>query len=107
MTQETKTRYEVIKEAFEARKDVETDRIFDALLEEGVKNGSYETIAIVETLDEARQIMADNPTTVKKESAFATWVQSAYIIYAEEQEWNEDDGEWIPTGCYESAPIVD
>lgn len=105
MTQEIKTRYEIIKELFEAKKDVETDRIFDALLEEGVKNGSYETIAIVETLDEARQIMANNPTTVKKESTFATWVQSAYITYAEEQEWNEDDGEWIPTGCYESAPI--
>lgn len=107
MTQETKTRYEIVKELFEARKDVEAGEIFDALLEEGVKNGSYETIAIAENLDEARQIMADNPTTVKKESTFATWVQSAYITYAEEQEWNENDGEWVATGNYESAPIVD
>lgn len=100
-----RTRYEIIKEAFEARKDVEAEDIFDALIEEGVKNGSYEVIGYADTLAEAREIMANHPTIVKKQATFASWVQSAYIIYAEEQELI--DGEWEATGSYEPAPITE
>lgn len=105
MTQETRTRYEVIKEAFEARNDVESSDIFDALLEEGVKNGSYEVIGYADTLAEAREMMSEETSSVKNEATFASSVKSAYVVYAEEQEYDEGEDEWIPTGSYESAQI--
>ena len=100
----TRTRYEIIKEAFEARKDIEAEDIFDAFLEEGVKNGSYEVIGYADTLAEAREIIANNPSSVKDEATFSSWVKAGYIIYAEEQELI--DGEWEATGSYEPAPIT-
>ena len=56
----TRTRYEIIKEGFEVRKDIEAEDIFDAFLEEGVKNGSYEVIGYADTLEEARKISKES-----------------------------------------------
>ena len=99
------TRYEIIKEAFEARKDIEAEAIFDAFLEEGVKNGSYEVIGYADTLAEAREVMANNPSFVKDESAFPSWIKSGYLVYAEEQELIDD--EWEATGSYEPSPVTE
>lgn len=101
----TRTRYEIIKEGFEVRKDIEAEDIFDAFLEEGVKNGSYEVIGYADTLEEARKIMANNPSFVKDEATFSSWVKSGYLVYAEEQELIDD--EWEPTGDYETSPVTE
>ena len=103
----TRTRYEIIKEGFEVRKDVPATAsdIFDALFEDGIKNGSYEAIGYADTLAEAREVMANNPSFVKDESAFPSWIKSGYLVYAEEQELIDD--EWEATGSYEASPVTE
>ena len=100
-------RYEIIKEGFEVRKDVPATAsdIFDSLLEDGIKNGSYEVIGYANTLAEAREIMANNPSFVKDEATFSSWAKSGYLVYAEEQELIDD--EWEATGSYETSPVTE
>ena len=98
-------RYEIIKEAFEVRKDAPASDIVDALINEGTKNGSYEVIGYADTLEEAREIMDNNPSFVKDEATFASSIKSGYIVYAEEQELI--DGKWKATGCYAPAPVIE
>lgn len=101
-----KTRFVIINETPEISvRDFRTSgTLFNALCINGLQNGSFDEIAVCETMNEARDELAKYRSSAALTSGFAgVKFYSADIYYIEEQEYDEEYDEWQPTGDYEAA----
>lgn len=94
-------KWEIINETSELKATTKASEIIDKFFESGIGNGTTAVIANVETLEEARKLLADYRCT----SRIMSTVRMCDFYYAAEVEYDEDYDEWEQTGNYEFAEI--
>lgn len=101
-------KWEIINE-YNVEMDAKTksSAIIDKLFENGIGNCTKDTVATVETLEEARDVLGNYKCTSRIASAFASKVRIGDFYYAAEVEYNEDYEEWEQTGNFEFAEIAE
>lgn len=98
-------KWEIIKETSELKANTKASEIIDKFFESGIGNGATTVITTVETLEEARKLLADYKCTSRIMSTFASKVRMCDFYYAAEVEYDEDYEEWEQTGNFEFAEI--
>lgn len=91
-------RYLVISEKAETK----TEDVINEAMNEGLQNGYYTVLAEVETIEDARKILSQHKIHPEKSGKR----YESYLVYAEEQEYDEDSEQWETTGTYEFAEVV-
>lgn len=91
-------RYLVISEKAETK----TEDVINEAMNEGLQNGSYTVLAEVETIEDARKILSKHKIRPEKNGKR----YESYLVYADEQEYDESIEEWESTGTYEFAEVV-
>lgn len=92
------TKYVIISEKAESR----TADVINEAMNEGLQNGSYTVLAEVETIEDARKILSKHKIHPEKSGKR----YESYLVYADEQEYDESIEEWESTGTYEFAEVV-
>lgn len=81
--------------------------IIDKLFENGIGNCTKDTVATVETLEEAKEVLRNYKCTSRIASTSASKVRICDFYYAAEVEYDEDYEEWEQTGNFEFAEIAE
>lgn len=92
------TKYVIISEKAETR----TADVINEAMENGLQNGYYSVLAEVDTIEQARDILVKH--TIKPEKCGNRY--ESYLVYAEEQEYNDISEEYESTGTYEFAALI-
>ena len=98
-------KYVIISEITEVPGNTRPSEIFNAFIENGVKNGNYTILGEYEDLDKAKEALASHKTTYTTNS-YVTKTTQANVVYLEEQELeDEDEEERESTGNYWPADV--